>query len=146
MLEAATRLENILSLIPSQLSTYTAEEVSYKREPGKWSKKELLGHLIDSAANNHQRFVRMQIENNLNLPQYQQDEWVSIQCYHQREWQDLILLWKAYNEQLLYILKNIDNSKLSNTAFFPEYGPKSLQWIIDDYIKHMEHHFKQLLN
>ena len=145
MLEAATRLETILSLIPPKLSSYTAEEVSYKRGPGKWSKKELLGHLIDSAANNHQRFVRMQIENNLNLPQYQQDEWVSIQCYHQRAWLDLILLWKAYNEQLLYILKNIDDSKLSNTATFPESGPKSLQWIIDDYIRHMEHHFKQLL-
>ena len=71
---------------------------------------------------------------------------MSIQRYQQREWQDLILLWKAYNEQLLYILKNIDDSKLSNTAIFPESGPKSLQWIIDDYIRHMEHHFKQLLD
>ena len=79
MLEAATRMETILSLIPPKLSPYAVEEVSYKRGPGKRSKKELLGHLIDTAANNHQRFVRMQIENNLNLPQYQQDEWVSIQ-------------------------------------------------------------------
>ena len=81
----------------------------------------------------------MQIENNLNLQQYQQDEWVSIQCYHKREWQDLIILWKAYNEQLLNILKNIDDSKLSITAIFPESGSKSLQWIIDDYIRQIEH-------
>lgn len=146
MLAAATRLEKILNETPAKLFAFTEEQASRKPGPNKWSKKEILGHLIDSAANNHQRFVRMQIENNLSLPQYKQDEWVAVQHYNSRNWIDLVKFWLICNMHILHVFKNVDASKLANTATFPEYGVKTLQFLIDDYIDHMEHHFKQLLS
>ena len=145
MIKAASRLETILNETPKKLLSYSEEQASVKASPVKWSKKEILGHLIDSAANNHQRFVRMQIENNLPLPQYQQNEWVNVQHYNSRNWIDVVKLWLTYNMHLLHIMKNVDESKLSNTGEFLEYGEKTLQFLIDDYVDHMEHHFKALL-
>ena len=144
MIKAATRLEIILNETPKKLLSYSEEQASVKASPVKWSKKEILGHLIDSAANNHQRFVRMQIENNLPLPQYKQNEWVNVQQYNSRNWIDVVKLWLTYNMHLLHIMKNVDETKLSNTGEFPEYGVKTLQFLIDDYVDHMEHHFKAL--
>ena len=145
MIKAASRLETILNETPKKLLSYSEEQASVKASPVKWSKKEILGHLIDSAANNHQRFVRMQIENNLPLPQYKQNEWVNVQNYNSRNWIDVVKLWLTYNMHLLHIMKNVDESKLSNTGEFLEYGEKTLQFLIDDYVDHMEHHFKALL-
>ena len=142
---AATRLEKILDDAPKKLLHFSEEEASKKLAPTKWSKKEILGHLIDSAANNHQRFVRMQIENNLQLPQYKQNEWVNVQQYNSRTWVSITKLWMVYNTHLIHILKNIDETKLNNTATFSEYGVKTLQFLIDDYVDHMEHHLKQIL-
>ena len=137
-------MQRILSEIPKQLLQYNDDAASHKPAPDKWSKKEILGHLIDSASNNHQRFVRMQIENMIELPQYIQDEWVKTQKYNSRKWNDIIELWKQYNTHLLHVLKNIDESKLNNTATFPEKGVLTLQFLINDYVAHMEHHFKQI--
>lgn len=144
MITAASRLEKVLNETPAKLLQYTEETASVKPAPGKWSKKEILGHLLDSASNNHQRFVRMQIDNKLELPQYKQNEWVELQKYQARNWIDIVKFWMIYNIHLLHVLKNVDESKLLNTALFPEYGEKTLQFIIDDYVDHMEHHLKQI--
>ena len=146
MITAASRLEKILNDMPKLLLNYSEEAASKVPAPGKWCKKEVLGHLVDSASNNHQRFVRMQIENNLDLPQYKQNEWVQVQQYKTRNWIDVIKLWMAYNMHIVHVLKNIDESKLANTATFPEYGNLTLQFIADDYVTHMEHHLKQIIN
>lgn len=142
MIQAATRLEKILNELPSKLLSYTEQQASERPAPGKWSKKEIMGHLIDSASNNHQRFVRMQIDNGLALPQYKQNEWVQVEHYQERNWIDIVKFWMTYNMHILHIFKTVDESKLSNTATFPEYGTLKLQFIMDDYIDHMEHHFK----
>src|SRR4030095_11717280 len=85
-LEAADRLRHI------------DEAAASKRPaPGKWSKKETLGHLIDSAANNHQRFVRLQLSSRIDLPGYDGDEWVRLQRYQDRSWLEIIELWRRYN-------------------------------------------------
>ncbi len=146
MLTAATRLEKILKDTPSKLKKITDNKASERAFIAGWSKKEVLGHLIDSAANNHQRFVRMQKENNLNLPLYSQNEWVEVQHYNTRKWSEITELWVVYNRHLLHILKNMDEFKLNNEADFPTYGTLRLQFIIDDYVDHMEHHLKQLFN
>lgn len=146
MIQAYNRLKQILDELPDQLEKISEEKASIKPAENKWSKKEILGHLVDSAANNHQRFVRMQIENKLNLLQYKQNEWVTIQNYQERKWIDIINLWKIYNEHILHIFSKVDLSKLTNTAMFPEYGEQTLQFLIDDYIDHMEHHIKQILS
>jgi len=145
MIQAATRLEKILNETPSKLLQYIEDTASKKPTPDKWSKKEILGHLLDSAANNHQRFVRMQIENNLELPQYKQNEWVNVQQYNKRNWVDIVKFWMIYNMHMLHVLKNMDETKLTNTANFPESGTLTLQFIIDDYVDHLEHHLKQII-
>ena len=145
-MEFIQTFEQILQGIPSKLKQFSEEHASEKPRPEKWSKKEILGHLIDSAANNHQRFVRMQIDNKLHLPQYQQNEWVNIQAYHEKSWDDIIVLWQNYNTHLLHVMKHVDHSKLNNTAIFPDYGELTLHFLMDDYVRHMEHHLKQIFN
>lgn len=144
MISAYYRLEKILNEFSPGLHAFSEEQSAVKPAPGKWSKKEILGHLVDSASNNHQRFVRMQLENGLHLPQYAQDDWVSLQGYQQRAWNEIVTLWETCNKHILHILKNINEKSLANVAVFPEYGTKTLQFIIDDYVDHIEHHFKQI--
>ena len=79
--------------------------------PAKWSPKQILGHVIDSAANNHQRFVRVQAESDLNLPGYAQDFWVDTQRYSDRAWSDLIDLWASYNRHLAHVITHIAEAK-----------------------------------
>jgi len=142
---AAKRLDHILLEMASRLDRISEEKSTHRPAPGKWSKKEELGHLIDSAANNHQRFVRMQIENNLSLLQYKQDDWVKLQRYHSLAWREIVQLWQVYNTHLLHIMKHIDESKMGNVGTFPEYGTKTLQFLLDDYVDHMELHLKSIL-
>ena len=71
--------------------------VSIKVQGGSWTKKEILGHLIDSAAINHQRFVRAQFTDDLVFDGYVQDDWVKVQDYQNRDWRELVELWHGYN-------------------------------------------------
>lgn len=137
--------ERVLDESSKKLLKYSEDEAATKPAPDKWSKKEILGHLIDSAANNHQRFVRMQIENNLKLHSYQQEQWVSIQHYNTGSWNELIRLWEAYNLHLLHILWNINPSKLSNTAIIGDHNEMTLEFIIEDYVGHLKHHLEQII-
>jgi len=141
MLAAAQRLEEILNTAPAKLLQFTEAQASARPAPGKWSKKEIIGHLLDSASNNHQRFVRLQLEDEITLPNYEQDNWVSLQKYQALNWIDLVKFWMIYNKHLLHVLKNIDESELNNLATIE--GKKiTLQFFIDDYVAHMEHHLK----
>lgn len=143
MLLTIERFDEILRTVPALLLKFSDEEATEKKRPGKWSKKQLMGHLIDSAANNHQRFVRMQIEDKLHLQQYRQNEWVEVQHYNQKTWTEVVELWRVYNTHLLFIMRTVKNSTLSHTAFFPDYGELSLKFLMEDYVKHMDHHLKQ---
>src|SRR4029077_14773042 len=92
------------------------DEISASKRPapGKWSKKEILGHLIDSAANNHQRFVRLQLSPRIDLPGYDGDEWVRVQRYQARPWLEIIDLWQKYNTQLAAVIRHVDPKALRN--------------------------------
>jgi DinB superfamily len=143
MLTAYSRLKELLQNVPPKLSLISDETASQKPNPNKWSKKEILGHLIDSASNNHQRFVRLQIDNDIELPKYRQDEWVAVQQWQQKSWEEIIALWKLYNDHILHLFQNADESKLFNTMTLGE-EIYTLQFLIDDYITHMEHHLRQI--
>jgi hypothetical protein len=145
MLTAYSRLKEILQQIPEKLGAIKEEEAMQKQNPKKWSKKEILGHLIDSASNNHQRFVRLQIDNAVTLPKYKQDEWVMVEHWQQKEWKEIITLWKLYNQHLLHIFQYVDESKLSNNLTLGDEN-HTLQFLIDDYIGHMEHHLGQIFS
>src|SRR5262245_47308543 len=137
MLTASQRLEDILQTIHSKLSAISEELASQKPNPDKWSKKEILGHLIDSASNNHQRFVRAQIDNAVALPKYKQDDWVIVQQWQDKKWKDIIALWQLYNEHILHIFQRVDETKLSNKITLDN-DVYTLQFLIDDYVDHME--------
>lgn len=119
------------------------EDAARPRPEGGWSKKQILGHLIDSAANNHQRFVRLQFETNLVLPGYQQNNWVDSQHYQDRSWADLVVLWRAYNLHLAHVIAHFDGGALGNIWKFSE-GDLTLKEIAADYPRHMRHHLQQI--
>lgn len=108
------QLTNLCDTIPAKLKLISEEEFCSKPFANKWSKKELLGHLIDSAANNHQRFVRAQFE--VPVIYYNQDLWVSLQNYQNESTQLLIKLWEAYNRHLAHIIHQILQHHLLKTS------------------------------
>lgn len=137
--------ERIMDESPNKLLAYSEDEAAKKSTPGKWSKKEILGHLLDSAANNHQRFVRMQLENNLRMPAYEQDKWVSIQHYNDIAWNELIRFWEAYNLHLLHVVRHMNPAKLSNTGVIGNHDEMTLEFIAEDYVGHLKHHIEQIV-
>lgn len=120
-------------------------EASVKPGPAKWSKKEILGHLIDSAANNQQKFVRtMQSSEHLNFVGYAQDFWVEAQGYNTASWSDLISLWLSYNRHLAHIIQNTPTAKLTHTISIEGSQPFTLGFIMADYGEHLKHHLNQI--
>jgi hypothetical protein len=138
-------LESILETTVPRLRAISETGSKIRSGPEKWSKKEELGHLIDSAVNNHQRFVRMQLNSVLELPGYQQEEWVRLQHYHDRPWPDLIDLWLQYNRHLAVVIRNVNPVALKNTWNSPD-GSVDLEFVITDYITHMRHHLDRILS
>ena len=111
---------------------------------GRWSPKKILGHLIDSAANNHQRFVRVQSEDGLRLPGYAQDAWVDTQRYGDRAWPDLIDLWCSYNRHLAHVIAHIPEARGKVQCQISDGPPVTLRHIALDYVGHVQHHLKQI--
>lgn len=132
------------------------EEAARPMAPGKWSRKEIIGHLIDSASNNHGRFVRAQSQDDMVFPGYDQDVWVRVQCYRDRGWLDLIALWRAYNYHLADVMASADRDALERArtkhnldrlAFqtVSSDQPTTLAYLMRDYVAHLKHHLKQAL-
>lgn len=123
------------------------DEASAARRPapGKWSKKEILGHLIDSAANNHQRFVRLQFTPRIDLPGYDGDEWVRLQRYQDRPWREIIELWRTYNAQLATLIRDVNPAALRNVWHTPDGKDLNLEFIMQDYVVHLRHHLDQIV-
>src|SRR5213080_4540295 len=97
-------------------------DVTASLRPGvdQWSRKETLGHLVDSAANNHQRFVRLQLTSRIDLPGYDGDEWVRVQGYQDRPWSEIIDLWQLYNLQLAAVIRHVDSKALRHVWHTPD--------------------------
>ena len=110
--QTADRLARILAATPLRLADVSDADASQPPAPGHWSKKEILGHLIDSASNNHQRFVRAQLAPSLETPGYEQEPWVAVQSYATESWPDLVNLWLLYNRHLLHIVRTMQPSSL----------------------------------
>ncbi len=145
MTAAIARLEELLRTVPRRLADVPDDTAAHKPAPGRWSKKEILGHLIDSAANNHQRFVRAQSTPRLESPRYEQEFWVAAQSYATECWPDLVNLWLLYNRHLLHVVKSMPAEVLPHQCVITGYGEMTLEALIVDYVRHMEHHLTQLV-
>jgi hypothetical protein len=128
------RLSQIVDETEPRLSALTEPESAGHSRAGKWSRKEILGHLIDSASNNHQRFVRAQLDGELNFPGYSQDGWNRAQQYQSEPWANLVQLWSSYNRHLAHVI-----------AAIPEDAGPTLEFLVTDYVRHLQHHLEQIL-
>lgn len=136
--------ETIDSVLP-KLKAITDAEASVKPRPEKWSNKEIIGHLIDSACNNQQKFVRTMQQTHLDFVGYNQDTWVALQQYNTANWSDLLETWVGYNRQIAHIISTVASSVLGHTISIEGVGPFTLQFIMTDYAEHLKHHLKQVL-
>jgi hypothetical protein len=137
------RLQFLCDTMPVLLRKISEPEFSHKPSPEKWSKKEILGHLIDSAANNHQRFLRVQFEDTPHIV-YDQVNWNRYSDHQSAKTDHLISFWEMYNRHLLAIIQAIPPPNLQRTCRTNEPQPVALEWLIEDYVRHLEHHLRQL--
>ena len=145
MRETAENLRKTLTDSLPLLQNIGDETASVKTLPEKWSKKEILGHLIDSACNNQQKFVRTMAEERVDFVGYQQNHWVDSQKYNAANWKDLINLWQAYNLHLAHIIENVGDGLLANEITIEDAGTFTLEFIMTDYVEHLKHHLGQIL-
>jgi hypothetical protein len=144
LMNTLSSLHHILNVVPERLAALLKDAVERKPSTTNWSPKEELGHLLDSAVNNHQRIVRAQMEDKLALPGYEQNRWVAIHRYHQREWAELIELWTTFNRQLLIAAEAVPDSAWSHTLSVGGGESVTLQFVFEDYIRHMLHHLEHI--
>jgi hypothetical protein len=156
MSDLPEKLKQIVAETYSKLKKFDKAEVLFKVKHDKWSKQEILGHLIDSALNNHRRFVLGQWSANLIIEGYQQNRWVVHQVYQDGEWIQLLDLWKNLNLHIAHVIEtmpdDILNKKFSEHNLdqimmytLPDPKTASLLDLFHDYIIHLQHHLKQIL-
>jgi DinB superfamily len=141
---AINRLEYLCNTIPELLTSIEDTAFNEKITQDKWSKKEILGHLIDSAANNHQRFVRGQFEENPKIV-YDQKNWNKYNFYQQIKKQQIITFWTVYNRQIVELIKLIPNENLQLKCLVGD-ELMTLDFLINDYVEHLEHHLRQIVS
>ena len=126
------------------------------RGPGKWSPKEILGHLVDSASHNHQRFVRARFQDDLVFVGYDQDPWVSAQGYRDAPWAELVALWRLYNLHIARVMEGLPDALRTQSRprhnlheiawrMVPPDRPTTLEYLMRDYVGHLKHHLAQIL-
>ncbi len=141
--KAINRLDFLCKIIPDLLRSIEKSALNEKTSSEKWSKKEIIGHLIDSATNNHQRFIRTQFENRPKIS-YSQNDWTKYNFYQQIDSNQIIGFWTIYNKQLIELFKKIPNENLQLECLVGE-NYLTLEYLINDYVEHLEHHLKQIV-
>jgi hypothetical protein len=145
MTQTAQQLREIIAHTFPLLEALSENALTAKPAPDKWSKKEILGHLIDSANNNQQKFVRMMRQAHLDFVGYEQNHWVAAQQYQSADWSKMLHFWKFINLHLAHLIENVAITDLKNTISINGEGPFSLEFIMKDYNEHLKHHLHQLL-
>jgi hypothetical protein len=149
-------LSAVLDAAKPRLLAISDDDSAKRPAPGKWSPREIVGHLIDSASNNHQRFVRAQLQDDLIFPGYEQDAWVETQRYQRAPWRELVELWFAFNRHIARVMAEAPEAvrtkprpahNLHQIALqpLPEDTPATLDYFMRDYVGHLEHHVNQIL-
>ena len=139
--ELSERLAAVLRDAMPWLVTISEAEASVPERADKWSAKQVMGHLTDSAVNNLARIVRIQIETEPDLLGYDQMAWVNLQHYAEREWAQVLALWFALNEHVAWTVRHIDKARLGNIGVVAG-QTMTLGYLIEDYVAHMQHHLR----
>jgi hypothetical protein len=148
-------LRRVVTRAAERLRRMTNEEAVQPRQPGKWSPAQIIGHLVDSASNNHQRFVRARFRPGLRFDGYEQDVWVDAQHYASAPWSDLVDLWTAFNlhlarvmattpEDVLRMPRRDHNLDVLAWEPVPAEEPTTLEYFMRDYVGHLKHHLRQI--
>jgi hypothetical protein len=130
-------LRDMLDAVPADLAN-----VPWR--VGGWTRKQILGHLLDSAANNRQRFVRASIDGSYVGPSYAQDAWVAAHGYAHLSWTTLVRWWTVEHDILLAVVERIPGERLNALCTVGDSAPVTLRYLIEDYTRHQFHHFQQI--
>ena len=141
--ELSERLAAVLREAMPWLATLSEAEASVPEREGKWSAKQVLGHLTDSAVNNLARIVRMQLVLGESLEGYAQMDWVRVQHYAERGWPEVLGLWFALNEHVVWTIAHVEKRSLAHEGLI-EGQAMTLGFLIEDYIAHMKHHLRAM--
>jgi hypothetical protein len=140
----AKKFRSELDTLQAVLHGLAPELAGAPWRPGGWTRKRIVGHLLDSAANNRQRFVRAATDGSYTGPKYAQDAWVAAHGYAEQEWDTLLRWWQAEHEILAAIVNHVSEDRLAAECVVGESAPVTLQFLIEDYLDHQRWHFAQL--
>ena len=144
MHDLAAQLGSVVDAAETHLRKVTDEDSRRPFLAGGWSRKQLLGHLIDSASNNHQRFVRAALQDSLEWPGYDQDEWQRIQPTQDVPWAILVSLWANYNRYLAHVIAHLPAAKLDVPCRIGANQPVTLRFLAGDYVHHLSYHLEEI--
>lgn len=146
MIHLSSSIEKAANSAYEQLIGLADEVVRRHPDEGEWSIKEIIGHLVDSASNNHQRWVRLQVADDLRFPDYQSDNenWVRIQRYNDQDWESLLSLWRLFNLHLSTVVRGADKACLQNKWGIDEGHNVTLKDLMVDYLRHLNDHADQI--
>ena len=144
MKELSEKLVRAVQFADKKLQTVSEADSAKPALKGGWSRKQVIGHLIDSASNNHQRFVRASLQGSLEFPGYDQDGCVRVQTVQEAPWPLLIGLWTNYNFYLAHVIAYLPPEKLAAVCKIGDNAPVTLKFLAEDYLRHLLHHLDQI--
>jgi hypothetical protein len=142
--ELAREFRAELGVLQAVLLGLSPELADTPRRAGGWTRKQIVGHLLDSAANNRQRFVRASADGRYAGPKYAQDAWVGAHGYAEQEWETLLRWWQAEHEILAAVVDRIPEGQLGAECVVGDDEPVTLRFLVEDYVAHQRWHFAQL--
>jgi len=139
-------IQAIIAEWEQKLPLLSEDVITQRRNHQNRTVKQLLGHLIDSASNNHQRMIRLQYNESLVFPDYTQDNdrWIALQDYQHADWNNLIQLWKSFNLHIVHLITSIDKSQLNNFWTDFEGNKVTLYDMIKGYPWHLNLHMNDI--
>jgi hypothetical protein len=144
MKELREKLARAVHSAEAILRLVSEDESNAPALKGGWSRKQVIGHLIDSASNNHQRFVRASLQGTLVFPAYDQEGCVRVQAVQSAPWPLLVTLWTNYNLYLAHVIAHLPSSQLEAPCRIGEDEPVTLRFLAEDYLTHLLHHLGQI--